>query len=110
VMEFHTPPAGTTAKAVLRTYVGHTAGVTALGYSPDGKRMVSGAADGRVKVWDTETGVEALGLTVGSRDTVEAVGFSPDGLTLVATPRERPPVVYDGRPRYEAYKPQKATR
>ena len=56
-------------------------------------------------MWDTKTGREAIGLTVGGRDAVKEVWFSGDGLKLVAVPNDRPPVVFDGRPQNPAYKP-----
>lgn len=36
----------------LQTFQGHTDSVASLAYSPDGMRLVSGAGDGTVKVWD----------------------------------------------------------
>jgi WD40 repeat protein len=90
----------------LRVYRGHTAGIQCMAFNGDGRRLVSGAADGSVKVWDTSTGREAIGLSVGSRDAVTDVWFDGDGQNLVAVPRDRPPVIFDGRPRYLAYKPQ----
>ena len=35
---------------------GHVFGLSGLGFSPDGKLLVSAAHDGRVKVWDSTTG------------------------------------------------------
>ncbi|HEX4130988.1 MAG TPA: protein kinase [Pirellulales bacterium] len=66
------------------TLTGHTAGVWALAFSPDGKTLVSGAAygtaDTTVRLWDTATGKQRLLIT--RKDAVLAVAFSPDGKTL----------------------------
>ena len=34
---------------------GHSADVRAVSFSPDGQRVVSGACDGLVMIWDTAT-------------------------------------------------------
>jgi WD40 repeat protein/Flp pilus assembly protein TadD len=66
------------------TLKGHNGSVRAVHYSPDGKRLVSAAADKTVKVWDAVTGAELL--TLKRRDNyVTPLCFSPDGRRL-ATP------------------------
>jgi len=78
-------------KLVL-TFKGHSNGVRALGFSPDGKFLVSGSMDGTAKVWDVSNG--ALQATLESpslrkrlgRDLsidVASIAFAPDGRTLV---------------------------
>jgi len=42
----------------MRTLTGHSDWVRSVGFSPNGKRVVSGSEDNLVKIWDTETGVE----------------------------------------------------
>ena len=54
-----------------------------MGFSPDGKRIVSGSADHHLKVWDAQTGKELLTLT-GHTDELNRVAFSPDGKHLVS--------------------------
>jgi hypothetical protein len=44
----------------ILTLAGHTAYVTCVAFSPDGKRIVSGSLDGAVKVWDAVNGRETL--------------------------------------------------
>ena len=42
----------------MRTLTGHTGWVRSVAFSRDGKRVVSGSEDNRVKIWNTETGAE----------------------------------------------------
>ena len=37
---------------------GHSAAVTSVDFSPDGKQFVSGSHDHLVEIWNTETGAE----------------------------------------------------
>ena len=40
--------------------LGHTSAVKSVGFSPDGKFIVSGSEDNTVRVWDATNGVEVL--------------------------------------------------
>jgi WD40 repeat protein len=64
-----------------RTLRGHVSRITTLAYSPDGKTLVSGAADKTVILWDVETGREA-GRLDGSSSPIVSMAFAPDGRTL----------------------------
>src|SRR5260221_8329342 len=64
------------------TFKGHTTWVYSVAFSPDGKKIVSGCADGPAKVWDAATGKEILSLQCG-RVGVRSVAFSPDGKLIV---------------------------
>jgi hypothetical protein len=57
---------------------GHTARVTTVTFSPDGKRVASGSLDDTVRLWDAGTGAPLLTLH-GHTNLVSAVAFSPDG-------------------------------
>ncbi|MFO0928803.1 MAG: WD40 repeat domain-containing protein [Gemmataceae bacterium] len=62
----------------VRELSGHAAAVNAMGYSADGKRVITGSADKTAAVWDPETGDRISRLT-GHTATVFAVALSPDG-------------------------------
>jgi WD40 repeat protein len=66
--------------AVVRTYPGHQGFVCTIAVSPDGRRVLSGAARGEatVRLWDLDTGRELRCLR-GHTGSVESVAFSPDG-------------------------------
>ena len=50
-------PAGIdTTEPEVRVLHGHTATVSALAVSPDGKKIASGAEDGTLRIWDARTG------------------------------------------------------
>ena len=75
--------------------------ISALVFSPDGKKLVSGTRDGRVQMWNVETGVELapffarqapddgrkkepgkLSVPVSYQDGITALAFSPNGALL----------------------------
>jgi WD40 repeat protein len=55
--------------------------VTAAAFSPDGKTLLTGGADGVVRRWDVATGT-AAGRDVSAGDSVLSVAYSPDGRTF----------------------------
>ena len=75
-------------RAVLQ---GHTDGVRALAFSPDGSRLASGGADGSLRIWDVAQGVpiEALPAIENPPNPINTLAYSPNG-QLIATGREAP--------------------
>ncbi len=65
--------------AVLR---GHTSYVYGVVFMPDGSRIVSGAWDQTVRVWDAASGEQRLVIPTGV-GAVGAVDVSPDGRTIL---------------------------
>ena len=57
--------------------------VESVTFSPDGRRIASTGWDGKVKLWDSATGLEAIGLN-GDPEELTSTAFSPDGC---ASPR-----------------------
>ena len=60
----------------IQIFSGHADGVSAVAWSPDGKRIATGSDDG-VRVWDAVTGEELLSLERGRG--ARSVAWSPDG-------------------------------
>ena len=85
--------AGTTGKVIriweaptgkeLLALMGHTASLSAVTYSRDGKMVASGSQDGMVKVWDAATG-EELNTLKGHKTHVASLVFAPDDKTLAS--------------------------
>ena len=64
--------------------MGHTDAVNSVSYSPDGTQLLSGAADGTVKLWDVS--MEGIITTFhGHTASVTSVAFSPDGVLFAST-------------------------
>jgi WD40 repeat protein len=68
---------------LLHTLRGHTDWVEAVAVTPDGRRAVSAADDGTLRVWDLDRGEELITLR-GHTDDVNAVVMTPDGRRAVS--------------------------
>ncbi|KAG8718489.1 hypothetical protein FRC09_012598 [Ceratobasidium sp. 395] len=63
--------------------------VYSTAYSPDSRRIVSGSGDGKVRVWDAETGDTLLDPLTGHSSSVHSVTFSSDGRWIVSGSRDK---------------------
>ena len=73
------------SNAEVRSFQGHTALVTHLVVSADGKRIVSGSFDRTARLWDVDTGRELARFDNGN--IVYAITFLRDDAILVASGR-----------------------
>ena len=71
---------GTPAAAPFK---GHEYGVTSVGFSPQGDRIVSGGRDGTVRLWRLD-GTAAAAPLEGHEGEVNSVAFSPQGDRIVS--------------------------
>ena len=56
----------------------HTAWISAVAFSPDGKSVLTGGKDKTARLWDITTG-QPLGIPLKHSGTVTEAAFSPDG-------------------------------
>lgn len=56
--------------------LGHSAFVMSVSVSPDGQRLVSGACDGSIKVWDLRTTKSTLGFVCNNNTNLWDVAFN----------------------------------
>jgi WD40 repeat protein len=73
---------------------GHPDRVTAVDFSPDGLLIVSGAADGRLRLWDATAGA-LLWTATADEDEVHQAAFAPDGLTIASSGSEGGAALWD---------------
>ncbi|KIO07708.1 hypothetical protein M404DRAFT_136031, partial [Pisolithus tinctorius Marx 270] len=74
---------------------GHSGWVLSVGFSPDGKRIVSGSADKTLRIWDAERGVQIGGPLEGHTGGVKSVGFSSDGKRIVSGSYDKTVQIWD---------------
>ncbi len=62
----------------------HKPPCSSLAFSPDGKTLAAGTWDGKIRLWNSETGVSKGTLTGQHTDWVNRLIFTPDGETLIS--------------------------
>lgn len=65
-------------------------GVISLAYSLSGHTLVSGGVDGRIGLWDAQTGI-LLEYLYGHQGPVTSLAYSSSGDLLFSGSRQRPP-------------------
>ncbi|MHC4400925.1 MAG: WD40 repeat domain-containing protein, partial [Planctomycetota bacterium] len=76
--------AAETARPELLLPTGHTGGVAAVAFSPDGTRIVTGSDDGSAILWEAATGRRIRSFE-GQIGWLDSVAFSPDGRHLLTS-------------------------
>ena len=79
---------------------GHSEGINAVAYSPDGGRIATGSYDDTIKVWDAENGRELMTLA-GHSGWVSSVGFSPDGRHIISGSNDKTVKIWNAETGWE---------
>jgi len=74
----------------LLTLTGHTGAVSCCAFSPDGSRIISGSADGTLRLWRAATGELIAVLAGHGYNGIEKCSFSPDGKWILSSVGEIP--------------------
>ncbi|HYT35712.1 MAG TPA: protein kinase [Ktedonobacteraceae bacterium] len=85
------PALGTT----IYTYTGHNAGLRALAWSLDGKRVATASDDNSAQAWDATTGRNAV-IYRGHSSYVEGVAWSPDNIHIVSGSADGTAQIWNG--------------
>jgi WD40 repeat protein len=65
---------------------GHTANVSSVDWSRDGRWLASGSYDGSVRIWDVQEGTSRVGIE--QTGLISTVAWSPDGALLASATDE----------------------
>jgi len=76
-------------------FVGHSADLTHVAYSPDGKYVLSGSNDKTARLWDARTGKEIQQFV--HTDGVDTVVFSPDGSYILTSTWDKTTRLWDAK-------------
>jgi len=88
-----TEPRQAGGKAALM-FEGHSAAVTSVAFSPDGKRLATGSEDKTAIVWDLES-IKAPFSLEGHSNVVTSIAFSPDGKRLATGSDDKTAKIWD---------------
>ncbi len=76
---------------------GHRGPVHTVSFSPNSKKIVSGSADGTVRIWDSRTGISICAPLTGHMGSIYSVSFSPDGKKIVSGSADKTIRIWDAQ-------------
>jgi hypothetical protein len=70
---------------ILRTFVDEGTGqIDVVAFSPDGKFALAGSQDGKIRLWEVQSGAKIKTFT-GHSDEISGLAFSPDGKKIISS-------------------------
>ena len=88
-----------TGEPLRPAVIGHDGGGWSAAYSPDGSRLLTGAHDGSVSLWDARSG-ELMGSVVIPERSTATADFGADGRSATIVSRSRGVYVWNTDPDY----------
>jgi WD40 repeat protein len=73
---------------------GHTSDISSIGWSPDGKNIVTGSWDNTANIWNAQTGTFIRKLSQHT-DIIYAVAWSPNGNLIATASSDRTACLWD---------------
>ncbi len=78
----------------IRSFSGHTMGVTDIKFTPDGKKIITSSDDMTARLWDVATG-NCLHVFTGHTAIVRRLDVSPDGKRMVTGSHDKTARIWD---------------
>ena len=78
----------------MTSLIGHKGNVNSLGFSQDGRKLVSASDDSTLKIWETSNATELFTLT-GHQGPVNGAAFNPDGRQVVSAGLDHSVKIWD---------------
>lgn len=78
----------------LTVQLGHSSGIEAATFSPDGRLLLTGSWDSTARLWEVDTGRE-LRSFAGHSDRITSVAYSPDGRFVLTGSNDKTARLWD---------------
>ncbi len=87
IWEYQACPSTGNSNSLFEWDTGHTSGISAIDFSPDGESLVSGGWDGELKIWRISKDLNETELFASGEDeaSISYVAFSPDGKIVASS-------------------------
>jgi WD40 repeat protein len=87
-------PVSSKERPVLVLQMGHIDGITAVAFSSDGTKVLTGSVDKTARLWHVDSGREIRAFA-GHTDRVTSVAFSPDGKQVLTGSNDKTARLWD---------------